>query len=86
MDGMGMYTWPDGRRYAGEYKDNKKHGYGVYIQADSSIYLGQWRHGKQHGLGIYKTLYQVGELPTITFKHGIWEDGKHLEWFDESTL
>jgi hypothetical protein len=30
MDGMGLYTWKDGRSYEGEYKDDKKHGFGIY--------------------------------------------------------
>jgi len=55
MDGMGVYTWADGRCYMGEYKDDKKHGYGIYKWADGRLYLGQWMRGKQHGLGIYKT-------------------------------
>lgn len=34
MEGVGVYTWQDGRIYEGEYKDDKKHGYGLYIWAD----------------------------------------------------
>jgi hypothetical protein len=30
MDGEGVFIWPDKRRYTGEYKDDKKHGYGVF--------------------------------------------------------
>ena len=30
MEGVGVYTWNDGRKYEGEYKDDKKHGYGIY--------------------------------------------------------
>jgi hypothetical protein len=55
MEGVGCYSWNDGRRYEGEYKDDKKHGYGVYQWADQRVYMGYWNRGKQHGLGIYKT-------------------------------
>ena len=51
MDGIGVYTWADGRCYMGEYKDDKKHGYGIYKWADGRLYLGQWMRGKQHGRG-----------------------------------
>ena len=34
MEGVGVYTWSDGRIYEGEYKDDKKHGYGIYTWAD----------------------------------------------------
>ena len=30
MNGKGIITWEDGRRYEGEYYNDKKHGYGVY--------------------------------------------------------
>ena len=79
MDGMGVYTWADGRCYIGEYMDDKKHGYGIYKWADGRLYLGQWVRGKQNGLGIYKT-------QDTNFKYGLWEDGKRIEWFDEQTI
>lgn len=34
MHGKGIYTWIDGRRYEGEYYNDKKHGFGNYIWAD----------------------------------------------------
>jgi hypothetical protein len=42
MDGVGVYLWSDGRRYTGEYKDDKKHGYGEYSWADGRVYSGCW--------------------------------------------
>ena len=30
MHGKGIITWADGRKYEGEYKNDKKHGYGVF--------------------------------------------------------
>jgi hypothetical protein len=30
MDGEGKFTWPDGRKYEGEYKDDKKEGLGIF--------------------------------------------------------
>jgi hypothetical protein len=76
MEGMGVYTWQDGRRYEGEYKDDKKHGYGIYTWADLRQYQGAWFRGKQHGLGSYA-------VPGTESKNGLWEDGKRIEWFDE---
>lgn len=78
MEGMGVYTWQDGRRYEGQYRDDKKHGYGVYTWADMRQYSGMWFKGKQHGLGIYV-------VPGQDAKYGLWEDGKRIEWFAEAT-
>ena len=30
MEGIGLYKWPDSRKYIGEYKANLKDGYGIY--------------------------------------------------------
>ena len=46
MDGKGTYTWPDGRSYEGEYKNDKKHGTGTYKWADGRVYVGGWDSGK----------------------------------------
>ncbi len=46
MEGIGMYIWNDGRRYEGEYKDDKKNGFGIYIWADGRKYSGYWNRGK----------------------------------------
>ena len=53
MDGFGIYTWQDGRKYEGQYKKDKKHGNGVYTWADGRKYDGEWQNGRQHGKGKY---------------------------------
>ena len=49
LHGKGIYTWPDGRKYEGEYKDDKKDGEGVYTWPDGKKYDGGWKDSKQHG-------------------------------------
>jgi hypothetical protein len=34
---MKIFTWSDGRKYDGEYKDDKKHGYGVFEWPDGRV-------------------------------------------------
>lgn len=46
MHGYGVYTWKDGRKYEGEYKNDKKDGHGVYYWADGKKYDGMWNDGK----------------------------------------
>ena len=53
MEGYGTYFWSDGRRYDGQYTNDKKDGFGIYSWADGRKYEGWWANGKQHGLGIY---------------------------------
>jgi hypothetical protein len=68
--------WPDGRKYEGEYEEDKKHGFGTFIWADGRKYIGNWSKGKQHGKGEY---YMANGEKKI----GEWIDGKRTKWVEE---
>lgn len=46
MEGKGIFTWLDGRKYVGEYLSDKKHGNGVFTWPDGKCYDGEWLNGK----------------------------------------
>jgi len=46
MDGYGVFTWPDGKKYEGCYINDKKEGFGKFYWPDGKIYEGQWKDGK----------------------------------------
>lgn len=46
MEGKGLMIWPDGRKYDGEYKEDKKNGYGTFIWKDGREFKGYWKNGK----------------------------------------
>ena len=71
--GKGEFVWLDGRRYKGEYIEDRKEGYGVFTWADSRVYSGQWLAGKQHGIGLYIGTDGIE-------KEGEWKDGKRIRW------
>ena len=68
--------WSDGRKYEGDYVDDKKHGFGTYVWADGRSYTGGWLDGKQHGEGTYCQA-------DGTARKGIWQEGKRAYWLDE---
>lgn len=76
MDGKGVFTWPDGRKYEGEYKNDLKEGYGSFWWPNGRKYEGQWLNGKQHGQGQYTS--GGGQV-----KKGEWDQGKRLRWIEE---
>ncbi len=80
MEGFGVYYWPDGRVYEGQFVKNKKSGFGVYTWSDGRRFEGYWYDGKQHGLGSY-LIPQDGKL-----KFGLWEEGKRIEWFTDQQI
>ena len=73
MDGAGIFTWPDGRKYDGQYLDDKKHGYGIFEWPDGRKYKGNWINGKQHGRGIYVANNGME-------REGEWNEGKRMRW------
>lgn len=47
---FGTFTWDDGDKYVGEYKDGKKNGQGTYTWANGNKYVGEW-NGEKEGQG-----------------------------------
>tara|TARA_B110000914_G_C15445894_1_gene438423 strand:- start:38 stop:1207 length:1170 start_codon:yes stop_codon:yes gene_type:complete len=87
--GTGTYTWADGEKYVGEYKDGKMHGKGTYTYFNGTKYVGEYKDGKMHGKGTYTyfNAKYVGEYKddkrngqgTMTYTDG----GKYIgEWKD----
>jgi len=70
MDGSGVFAWPDGRKYTGQYKDDLKEGEGRFEWPDGKIYVGNWRHGKMDGKGIM--------IKDNVQTYGIWKKGERV--------
>lgn len=86
------YTYPDGSRYEGEFKDGKRHGRGAWIRPDGTKYIGEWVNDKPCGRGIlllpdgrkYEGGWKEGKrhgqgvemLPDGQKRFGEWKDGK----------
>lgn len=83
MHGYGKYVFADGKRYEGQYVDDKKHGYGIYQWPDGRLYKGYWKNGKQHGLAEYQTmkLDKDGQPKDLKSRFGQWKDGERVKWF-----
>ena len=71
MSGKGVYTWPTGRVYDGDFKNDLRHGVGVLKFPDGQKYEGQFQNNKYHGEGVYTNLQGVA-------KRYIWRDGKKV--------
>jgi hypothetical protein len=51
--GQGMYRWPNGRTYIGEWFENQMDGEGIESWPNGSKYQGQFKENKRHGLGTF---------------------------------
>jgi len=48
-----IFTWPDGTKYVGEFRDGKSNGQGTYTWPDGRKYVGEFRDNKFHGQGTH---------------------------------
>lgn len=66
--GTGTYSFPNGDRYEGEWRNTTRHGRGTYYFAIGSRYEGDWHYGEIHGRG---TMYYADGARY----EGEWKDG-----------
>ena len=52
MHGKGVYKWPEGGEYDGEYVNGIKEGKGIFTWEDGRIFKGPFTKGKPNGKGI----------------------------------
>ena len=43
IEGRGIESWNDGRKYEGDFKNGKKDGEGTFTWANGTMYIGSWR-------------------------------------------
>ena len=50
---FGTYSFGNGEKYVGEWKDNKMYGQGTYTFASGEKYVGEYKDDKRNGQGTY---------------------------------
>ena len=46
INGYGTYTYANGNKYVGEYKDGKRNGLGTYTFANGTVDKGIWKNNQ----------------------------------------
>lgn len=64
--GRGLYTWRNGERYGGEYREGLRHGQGI-MNFLKARYEGSWLNDQMEGWGIY---WNEGNRYEGNFKNG----------------
>lgn len=49
-EGFGVYFFPNGDTYVGQWKDYKQHGYGTLFSGATLVYSGRWDKGKKYNI------------------------------------
>lgn len=50
--GYGIYTWPNGDVFMGQWVDGVRHGGGIFRSADGREYIGAWAGNVREGHGV----------------------------------
>ena len=69
FDGLGEYSWSDGRRFVGHFKKDKMEGKGTSIWPDGRKYEGEYKSDLAHGHG------------AVTLADGRFFEGEFLDDF-----
>ncbi|MFL2813150.1 MAG: hypothetical protein ACJ0BU_00115 [Candidatus Puniceispirillales bacterium] len=78
---FGTYTYSNGDKYVGEWKDDKRNGQGTYIYAGENYrVVGEWRDNKLNGEAI-----EYNKDRTIN-RQGIYKNGVFLYTFEEKKI
>jgi len=67
LNGKGIYSYSNGEKYEGQFKNGERHGRGILNFPDGEKYIGQFKNGKRHGQGILN-------LPDGSYYMGEWKD------------
>ena len=51
--GFGTYTWANGEKYIGEFRNSVPDGQGTYTYPNGEKYIGEFRNGKKEGQGTF---------------------------------
>ena len=70
-----------GRKYVGQLKKGKVHGYGNAEWPDGSWYTGQWRNNEFHGKGLYLVPGNEGYLYLGSFRDHL-HDGQGIKHYN----
>lgn len=68
MDGFGVFTWPNGQVFKGNYEKEKKQGQGQLRLADGTLIKGNWVDGRLEG---QSDVIKNGQKTKIMWKNGV---------------
>jgi hypothetical protein len=67
-DGQGLFAYPDGSRYEGQFYDGKPEGWGTFYDVNGDQFTGSFQAGYRHGNG--KLHREDGRVITGEWRHG----------------
>ena len=75
-NGYGIFTWPNGDTYMGDWARGIRSGRGIFRSASGKEYVGHWQGGLRHGWGVLT--HANGEVYEGEFRFGAADGLGHL--------
>ena len=50
---QGVFEWPSGRKYEGEWDNSSMHGKGRLAYEDGNVYIGNFKNDQRSGYGLF---------------------------------
>merc|ERR1712154_686597 len=72
---MGIFNWPDGSIYEGQWKQSRPHGYGTQygtgtcLYSNGIMYTGEFKNNLRHGVG-------TCQWPDGSYYSGLWDNNE----------
>ena len=82
--GVGVYEYPSGASYEGQWNNNQKEGFGVYKFAKGGSYAGGFKRGSFHGTGL--RFMRSGGVKSGRFQDGDFVEALSLKAADDATV
>ena len=73
MEGVGVFTWPDGTQFHGSWSSNRMHGIGTMVFRDGTRFHGNWINNTIEGFGTLK--WHDGSV-----HQGFWHNNARHQW------
>ena len=94
---MGTFYFCDKRKYHGEWKNNKMHGFGIIVWPSGDVFEGEFHEDKKNGFGVFYNKQKIyiciwknnkpeGEVVIIDddkIKKQFWKNGKPVKYLNE---
>ena len=74
MHGQGTYSYANGDKYVGEWKDDRKNGQGTWTDTNGNKFVGEFKYDKRNGKGT------LTRADGAIYPCGLWKNNEPVKY------